>query len=704
MADIPPNDLSTLQNGLKQHFGFDYFLNGQDEAIWHATQGRDVVVVMPTGSGKSLCYQLPALLGDGLTVVVSPLISLMKDQVDALHARGLPATFVNSSIARSEYDARMARLHEFKLLYVAPERFSDRHFARLLLEAGVERIAIDEAHCISQWGHDFRPAYMRLKHVIDDYPDARIMALTATATPTVRADILKELRLDGSNPDRQAEELVYGFARENLHIRVSRVGTHTEKYARVRDVNAKWKTGIIYCATRKNVIRVTQDLLADGLDVLMYHGGMNEEERNTAQDRFMNKEVDVAIATNAFGMGIDRDDVRFVVHWDLPGSVEAYYQEIGRAGRDGDPAHCELLFNFADTRTQEFFIEGSNPKAETVRELFNLVRRVCGEGPIARSVNEWAEDIKSTKNGMSIGSALGTLYRANLIRRDVGDYRSYTYSLPNPAPTSIPDELFVKLREKRRRDEKKLADMLRYINNTHCRHRAVLEYFGEEAVSETCTQCDRCVREESSTSRPPTETEWPIIQKILSCVGKLNGRFGRLRIAQVLMGSRSEQVLKFRLDQESTYGLLESHSKEAVVKLIDELINAGCIEVTGTEYPVLGITAFGRQVAWRKAEVELDWPAGTTPSKSQGIGTGKADVSAVVNLQLFEALRAWRKAEAKRRRIPAYTIFTDRSLKAISALVPESHAELETCWGIGGAKLKKFGDEILEIVDEWRPE
>src|SRR5918994_1018772 len=330
---------------LHKYFGFEEFREGQPEVISAVLEGHDTVVVMPTGGGKSLCYQLPALMREGVTVVVSPLIALMKDQVDALHARGLPATFINSSIDFEEQKARVAGLRQghFKLVYVAPERFRSNHFVETLQRLQISLFAVDEAHCISSWGHDFRPDYLRLQSFRERIGQPQTVALTATATPYVRADIIEQLKLD------EPRAFVSGFDRPNLSL------------------------GVVYTETRKSVEQITRKLQEARLSVVGYHAGMTDEERVRAQEEFMSGRTQVIVATNAFGMGIDKPDIRFVVHFHLPGSIEAYYQEIGRAGRDGGQSVCLLLFNYADKRTQDYFIEGSYPPPDMIAKVYETL-------------------------------------------------------------------------------------------------------------------------------------------------------------------------------------------------------------------------------------------------------------------------------------------------------------------------------------------
>jgi len=341
------------EDALKTYFNFDSFRPGQEAIVEAVLRGGDTLAVLPSGGGKSLCFQLPALLRPGLTLVVSPLIALMKDQVDSLNQNGIPATFVNSSLGWSEMHRRLVDMGKHRLVYVAPERFKSKWFLSSLRRTGVSLFVVDEAHCISMWGHDFRPDYLLLKDILRLLGRPQVMACTATATPEAREDIARQLGL------KDPAVIVRGFARENLTLAVRRTRTHAEKLSRALEILRDHPTGIVYCATRASVEKTAAKLKAEGVSCITYHGGLEDQDRRRAQDIFIRGEVPVAVATNAFGMGIDRPDLRTIIHWDVPGSIEAYYQEAGRAGRDGRPARCELLFNHADVRTQEFFIQES---------------------------------------------------------------------------------------------------------------------------------------------------------------------------------------------------------------------------------------------------------------------------------------------------------------------------------------------------------
>ncbi len=425
-----PINIETALAALREHFGFADFRAGQREVIEAILAGHDTVVVMPTGGGKSLCYQLPALLKDGPTIVVSPLIALMKDQVDALHARDLPATFINSSLDFEEQKARIngVRQGRYKLVYVAPERFRSNFFVETLKSVNVALFAVDEAHCVSTWGHDFRPDFLRLKAAIAEIGRPQVAALTATATPYVRADIIEQLGLV------EPRAFVSGFDRPNLSLNVVHTQNEREKIAHIRQLAAAKPqgSGIIYTSTRKSVEQIVQRLREARLSVVAYHAGMEDGERVRAQEEFMTGAKQMIVATNAFGMGIDKPDIRFVAHYHLPGSIEAYYQEIGRAGRDGLPASCVLLFNYADKRTQDYFIEGSYPPPEVIAKVYEALVGT-GQQRIELSTREIATRA-SLRNEMAVQSALIILEKAGHIERGAaGEQRANVRLLLSPA-------------------------------------------------------------------------------------------------------------------------------------------------------------------------------------------------------------------------------------------------------------------------------
>lgn len=704
-------DPAQVRQLLQEYFGFREFLEGQEAVVQAILDGNDCLVIMPTGGGKSLCFQLPALALEGITLVVSPLIALMKDQVDSLREKKVPVTFINSSLSAAEIDKRIQQIAhgEFRLVYVAPERFKSERFVRAIAPLSIALFAVDEAHCISQWGHDFRPDYLRLKWVLKDLGEPQVVGLTATATPEVREDIIEQLGLGkaGRQPPRV---FVSGFARHNLTLGVTQVRNKPDKIGRVGEFIKQLRTGIIYCATRKNVERVAGDLREMQVRSVAYHGGMSEQERTRAQERFMQGGCAVAVATNAFGMGIDRADVRFVLHYDIPGSMEAYYQEAGRAGRDGEPARCELLFNYADVQTQEFFIEGANPSRAVVAGLYETLLRLCGEGGVEMPISEIADQVPEAQNEMAVGTALYLLQRAGCIQRDYRQgSRTYTTRLVEPVKALKDLEIdFDRLDAKRERDFAKLQRMIKYADDHECRHQFILKYFGEEVTGGHCAICDNCLARRTSAARAPTEEETVIVQKALSCVARVDGRFGRGRIAQTLVGSRSKEVVEAGLDRLSTYGILAHLDPDTVWALLDSLIRGGCVAVGTGQYPTLSLTGLGGDVMRRKTSVPLLLPdLGPVARLARVKGGGKTARSRKAEVEedgpfdavLFEALKKWRRDKAAELGdLPAYLIYPDRTLKDLARALPRTESDLLNVRGIGPAKARRFGAETLEII------
>jgi len=421
-----------LEDILKNRFGLDRFRPGQEEVVRHLIDGDDALVVMPTGAGKSLCFQAPAVARGGTTLVVSPLIALMKDQVDGLVERGIKATFINSSLAPTERAERLEGMTrgDWELVYVAPERFTPR-FLKHIERCDIRLFAIDEAHCLSQWGHDFRPDYLRLGRVREVLGDVPTAALTATATPRVQDDIVQSLGLE------QPRRFIRGFDRENLLLEVVQASGPSDKAAMLPEL-VRGSTALVYCATRKNVERATRALRESGVPAERYHGGLEPQERTRVQDAFMSGRAPIVVATNAFGMGVDKDDVRVIVHWDIPGTVEAYYQEIGRAGRDGLPSRVVLLYNASDRRTQEFFIKMGHPPVEHVRSVYDRLLRER-TNPVFIGRDALAECLPEDAGGdRTASSCVYVLQREGWVRRIHPAERPGRVVLRTDAPDEVP--------------------------------------------------------------------------------------------------------------------------------------------------------------------------------------------------------------------------------------------------------------------------
>jgi ATP-dependent DNA helicase RecQ len=616
-----------------ERFGLAHFRPGQREIIEAVLSGRPTIAVLPTGAGKSLCYQLPAVALEGLAVVVSPLISLMKDQVDALRARGIPATFINSSIPPDERDYRLraALRGDLRLLYVAPERFRAPGFGAALARAQPVLLAIDEAHCMVEWGHDFRPDYARLQEVRAQLGAPRLVALTATATPDVRQEIGTQLAMD------DPAVFVRGFDRANLRLSVMPVQGADDKLRCVLrlldEPEARGHPAIVYAATRKKAAEVAGALREAGILARAYHAGLDDGERAEVQEAWMRDQVRVVVATNAFGMGVDKRDVRLVVHHELPGSAEAYYQEAGRAGRDGLSAHCVLLFNHADVRLREFLIASG--------------------GPIGKN------------------------------------------DAP-PRPAAVVQA-----------ERERLRAMMGYAYARGCRRAFLLSYFGDEVhrCGGDALRCDGC--QARLAEEPVSDEDQLLVRKVLSCVARVNGAFGRKRIALCLIGSDAREVVDGGLHRLSTFGVLRGRPVAWALDLLGTLEAAGLIMAEGDEYPCLRVTAAGREVMHDRARMPVALPPERTRrsradrgSLGPAAGDGEGGDAPPVDEPLFQRLRELRGRLAAEAKLPAYCIFHDRTLAALARQRPGTLDQLAAVPGVGPAKLAKYGAAFLAALQE----
>ncbi|NEU32344.1 DNA helicase RecQ [bacterium LRH843] len=591
---MPFVDLEKATDKLQSVFGYDQFREGQRSIIERVLKGIDTLGIMPTGGGKSLCYQVPALVLPGITIVISPLISLMKDQVDSLLELGIPATYLNSTLTSAEEELREQRIRDghYKLVYVAPERLEQFSFQRLVEAVPLSLIAIDEAHCMSQWGHDFRPSYLRISEwikMLGQHPT--VLALTATATEQVRDDLQDYLQI-------ASEHVVStGFARPNLRFQVKK-GVNKKRFIETFLQTRKQESGIIYASTRKEVEQLHENLVAAGVEVASYHGGMGEKARTKAQELFIRDEAKVIVATNAFGMGIDKSNVRFVIHYNIPRTVEAYYQEAGRAGRDGENSDCILLFSAQDIRTQMFLIEQS-------------------DRPLDRQEMEY----------------------------------------------------------------KKLQQMTAFCHTERCLQQYILHYFGDLS-DETCEKCSNCSHVGEKIDRTKEA------QMVFSCVKRVRERFGKTIIAQVLVGSTSQKLKQFDLMNVSTYGIMKEWTQKGIAEFIDILTAEEYLTPTESQFPVLQLTEKAINVLLGKETVMITEAAEPETLPEQD--------------DVFEALRSLRKKLADEQNLPPYMVFSDRSLKEMSRIIPLTLEEFRTISGVGDQKLEKYGEIFLQKLQPFK--
>lgn len=595
-----------LQNILKTYFGYDEFRNGQDKLIESIIKGRDALGIMPTGGGKSICYQLPAIALDGITIVISPLISLMKDQVDSLNELGINAAFINSTLDNDEFLQILEgiRANSYKIVYVAPERLNTDSFINLVKDIRISLVAVDEAHCISQWGHDFRPSYLEIPRFINSLKQRpAVAAFTATATK----EIIKEIkRLIGL---RNPIEVTTGFDRPNLYYQVLKVSNKSKFLIEYLNENFKTESGIVYCATRKSVESLVKILNDKGFSAVGYHGGMNSEERQNNQDEFILGNKRLIVATNAFGMGIDKPDVRFVIHYNMPKNMEAYYQEAGRAGRDGEKSDCILLYSASDIVKQKLMIQN--------------------------------DDIDPKRQEM--------LY-------------------------------------------KNLQYLVNYCNTNDCLRNQILNYFDEDSASDKCKNCSNCI---DSSEMIDITLE---AQKILSCIYRVNQRYGANMVIQVLRGSKNKKVLEARLDNVSTYGIMKEYSDSSISEIIMTLVSSGYIHMTHDKYPVLKLTSKSADVLSGKTKLHhkkhLLQKKDEKEKASKSIKGGNIDF----DIELFEKLKQYRYKIAQEKGLPPYVIFHDIALKEMAAYLPVSKESFLEIKGVGEKKYENYGEGFIDII------
>ncbi len=604
--------MDQLQAILQRTFGYTTLREGQRPVMEQLLAGRDVLSVMPTGAGKSLCYQLPALAMPGITLVVSPLISLMKDQVESLIHCGVAAAYLNSSLTERQYALalRYAGEGRYKLIYVAPERLDTPGFLRFAAGAPISMVAVDEAHCVSQWGQDFRPSYLKIPDFLAKLPRRPVVgAFTATATPEVRRDIARGLGL------KDPFEIVSGFDRSNLFFAVEE--PRDKKTALLRFLRQhQGESGIVYCNTRKNVDEVTELLRQDKWPVTRYHAGLEPEERQRNQEAFVYGNAAIMVATNAFGMGIDKPDVRFVVHYNMPKDLESYYQEAGRAGRDGEDAVCLLLYGGKDVVTNQFLIELRDEKDDSSEEA----------------------------------------YQARVSR-----------------------------------DLERLKQMTFYCHTQDCLRATILRYFGEKALG-NCGKCGNCVGGDM-------EDVTDLGRILLQAVDQSGQRFGMGRIIEIVTGGDTGAVTSWSLDRLAVYGRLAGTSRDQLRAVLRLLVSQGCLIQTEGQYPVLVLGEKAGDVLQGRQKLFL-----RRKRSAKGQKAAEPVRESAGDEALLERLKAVRGRLARMRGVPAYVIFSDKTLREMSALRPTAVEQLRQISGVGEYKQSQYGKDFVACVQKYLQE
>lgn len=654
---------------LQMQFGYDSFRPGQEEVVEALLAGRDALAVMPTGSGKSICYQVPAIAQAGTALVISPLVSLMGDQVKALRDLGIQAAYLNSTLSSFEQNELMddALDGRYDLIYVAPERLDDARFVAFAQKLAIPLIAVDEAHCVSQWGQDFRPSYLHISDFINALPQRPpIAALTATATKRVRKDIVNLLGM------RCPSVSVTGFDRPNLHFSVERLEP-SKKLARILSyVRARQgQCGVIYCSTRKNVEKVHRELVEYGLSAARYHAGLDPDERRRNQRFWIDDDTPVIVATNAFGMGIDKPDVRFVIHYNMPGSIEAYYQEAGRAGRDGDPAECILYWSDGDLSTARFLLE-QPPSA-----------------PQDNLAPESQQNAIAARRRM-LASMEGYCLTCTCLRRYILDYfDDDPTTVANDGPDAINAE----------RAQARAAG-----RSGACADKSpnALAATGAAAHTGKCGNCSNC----DGHFVPIDVTDQA--RAVMRCVQELRGRFGKGVVADVLRGANPERLAQFGLEKAKCFGTVDMPQNQ-LKEVIELLAAGGYLEITEGKYPLVGFGPRFREAAQADFKLQMKKVARKTVSGNRNASPSAPSRSALrsasdagYDASLFERLRALRKQLAVEGGLAPYMVFGDAALRDMCRRLPQNEDEFLQVSGVGEKKLESYGAAFLDEISQWR--
>lgn len=586
---------------LSKYFGYSTFREGQEKLIDALLCGKDVMGIMPTGAGKSVCFQVPALMMKGVTVVISPLISLMKDQVNALNQCSVKCAYINASVTSDEKREIMqqAMAGEYKILYVAPERLESESFVRFCRRLDISMVCVDEAHCVSQWGHDFRPAYLTIRKFISKLRKRPVVsAFTATATNRVRQDIISLIGLE------EPETVVTGFDRKNLYFEVVRPTDKQNALRRYLDLFSG-RSGIVYCSSRKKVEELYELLNKDGYSVTKYHAGLDKRLRQINQDLFINDEKEIVIATNAFGMGIDKSNVSFVIHYNMPGDIESYYQEAGRAGRDGSAADCILLYGGRDVAIQKYFIENPEENESLSEEEKNQIRKLRLQ---------------------------------------------------------------------------KLDKMIEYASGKYCLRHYMLQYFGE-TVTGRCENCSSC--NGTATSVDVTVEA----QKIFSCIKRVKEKENEETVIDILKGEETEYIIEKGYDKLKTFSQMKDSAKNQIKNHIDYFYNHGFIDRDAKGCLLLQEKAV--PVLFEGKRIRR--PAERAEKKEKAIQP---------DIRLFLSMKVLRKELAKRQSIPDFTIFTDLTLKQLSAVKPRDEKSFLAIEGVTASKYNRYGKHFMSLIEK----
>jgi RecQ family ATP-dependent DNA helicase len=695
--------IDSPHNVLKNVYGFDEFRDNQLDMINAGLNGRDVLGILTTGGGKSLCFQVPALCVEGTTLVISPIISLMKDQVDRLRSMGVSAGYVTSTMSAEDTSKELNAFssNQYKLFYVSPERLQSPEFKDRLKGVNVSFLAIDEAHCVSVWGHDFRPSFKHIRPEVEElerFLGRRLtrLAYTATATDEVREDIKKQLAMN----DPYA--FVGRFDRSNIEINVRE---STNKNGDVQELLSQLGDSptIIYCATVKAVNSLYEDINKIGKRANKYNGQMKGPDKDKSQEEFLSGEVNVMIATNAFGMGIDKSDIRNIIHYHMPGNIENYFQEAGRAGRDGELSKAFLLYNEKDFNLQEFFIDNTFPSKELIEGVRFVLNSFSNDDALAIDLNRIMYAAPDSINKFQANSCLRILNDQGVIDIKILDN---DYENMNIEVTDISKEIdYEYLAERRKNSMDKLQNMDAFCRTNLCRRRFVLRYFGEQQGHKNCGNCDRCISQQNDKDKEnqiiPPET----INNVISTIDSLDNKVSKKFLFDILLGVNSFASKRRKYDQLETFSCMKNWTKADIEKLYERLTDEQIIKTDISRDENVTLTKNG--VRLLKGDLNLVIDASSNYNASENVTVVNSEdndkysssTKTVFDSILFDKLIKIRKLIAHEAEKPAMMICSDKTLKLMSTMKPENRSELNYC-GLRPGPARLFGDKFISNIQK----